>query len=367
MKVAFFIGALRTGGAESLVCDVCRKRELVPFEICCIYRKDGDYSEAYNATGVPMMKVPREGSMLKYLLSLRKTILRNHVDIVHAQTPSNAIVSFLALLFTRVRIVVTLHGFSFAKDPKYYQRWVYRICRKLICVSNYEKEFYAERWHLPRQNKLRVVYNGIEFSKLDQPVPDPECPVVPDRTSLNMVMVGSFRDGRSQSFVCKVAHALDVRDVPFNLFFVGRREEKEPRRYDDCVRYCNEHLLMDKVHFLGNRTDLPYLLKQMDLFIYASEHDTFGIAVLEALASGLPVVVNDWVVMQEITGNGKFAAIYKTDDVEDCVSKVMSLKDKKETEPVGFEASNLRIAAEVREKYSIEKHIHNLHEIYLSC
>jgi len=363
MKVAFFLGSLKRGGAESLVYDICRKRGDAPFDFCCLYRKDDDYSDAFKATGAGLILVRKTGSMFRYMLSLRKTILENHIDIVHAQTASNALVSIFTLLFTRVKIVTTFHGFSFSNAPKWYWKLVYGASKRIICVSEFEKRHYVDKWRLPENNKFRVVYNGIDFSKLDNPQPDPAHPVPFNGKALNMVMVGSFIEGRSQLFVCRVMKQLAQRGILFHFYFVGRRDAAEPWRYDDCVAFCEQNALMDKVHFLGNRTDVPWLLSQMDLFLYASEHDTFGIAVIEALAASLPVLVNDWVVMQEITCDGQLARMYRTDDVEDCAAEILAICEKgKESLP---DCSDIR--KKIRERYSIERHLRELNQLYISC
>ena len=361
MKIAlFFLQYL----SNSLV---LRRASFLPFDVCCLYRKEGDYSEEFHSMGAQFIKVTRTGGMLRYILMLRKAIIRNHIDIVHAQTPSNALVCSFALLFSKVALVTTFHGFPFSDAPKLYRRLVYRQNKKIICVSSYEKSVYEKKWKLPAQNKLSVVYDGIDFSKLDNPAFDPSSLLATDENSLNMIMVGSFRSGRSHFFICKVADELNKRRVPFNLYFVGKRVQSEPQRYDSCVEFCASHGLSERVHFLGGRNDISSLLKQMDLFIYASEHDTFGIAVLEAMASSLPVIVNDWAVMKEITGHGKYATLYETDNVEDCLSKILAFAQKMATTPNIIEEDSLRISKEIRDLYSIENHIRSLYEVYKSC
>ena len=361
MKVAFFLGALKRGGAESLTYDICMKRNSAPFEICCVYRKNDDYSQAFKDSGVELIQISRTGWIFRYLWRLRKAILDSHTDIVHAQTPSNALVSCFALLFTHVRIVTSFHGFSFSNAPKWYQKIVYGCSKRIICVSVFEKEYYMKRWNLSEDNKLNVIYNGIDFSKLDKPEPDLSHPIHINDNTLNMIMVGSFIEGRDQLFICRVLNSLHRKGISFNMYFAGRRDDLEYWRYDKCVSYCKGNNLNDKVFFLGNRTDIPYLLHQMDLFIYASEHDTFGIAIIEALASGLPVVVNDWAVMEEITRNGRYAKLYQTNNIDDCVNKICSFMKNDD------KSHSKIIQSVVREQYSVERHISELNKVYLSC
>ena len=228
MKVAFFLGSLRRGGAESLVYDICRKRDEAPFDLCCLYRKDDDFSEEFKATGAELVRVPRKGSMLRYMRDLRKAVKAHGVDIVHAQTASNALVSILAFLFTRVKVVTTFHGFSFSDAPAWYRKLVYGGSRRIVCVSGYEKQHYVDKWKLPVDNKLRVVYNGIDFTKLDHSQPDPARPLPLDGNTLNMVMVGSFIEGRAQLFVCRTLQRLAQTDVPFHMYFVASSRAASP-------------------------------------------------------------------------------------------------------------------------------------------
>ena len=368
MRVAFFFGGLNRGGAESLVLDVCKKKSIAPFEIVCLYRKDGDYLDSFKETGVDLLKVEQDGkNPFRFLASFRKAILSNKIDIVHAQTGFNALICMIALTFTHVKLITTFHGLDFASAPWWKRKPVYQKSKSIICVSGYEKQYYQDKWKLPDDNKLNVVYNGVDFSKLDIPVPKDNSPVCLNKDCLNMMMVGSFRSIRAHYFLCKVADALNKRGFLFHLYFVGRRDSLEFRYYDCCIDYCNTHNLNEYVHFMGNRSDIPFLLKQMDLFLYASNRDTFGIAVLEAMASGLPVLVNDWAVMKEITNNGELATLFETNNIDDCVSKILAFKKMKEQDPENLEQDCQRISLAVRERYSIEKHIQNLYNIYSSC
>lgn len=359
MKVAYFIGALNQGGAESLLLDICSRWKELPYDLVCLYRKNGNMTEAFQQTGARLFQVFQGKKNVRSFIRFRKMVVDEGIDIVHSQMPSSTLLCALALLGTRVKIMTTFHGHSFAKTSGFYRWFVYNRSRKIVCVSQYQKQLYEQRWHLPRQNKLSLVYNGVDFSKFHFQKPREGDEAKTIGKDMQFCMVGNFQGGRSPMVICKALERLKTENIKF--YFIGRRVESEGWRYDECVDFCNSHGL-ENVFFLGGRGDVPELLRQMDGYVYSTESDTFGISVIEAMAVGLPVVVNDWAVMKEICtdGNNEWVTFFRSNDVEDCAEKMADLIENIDA----YKKKAGEIALQVRQKYSIEKHIDNLAKLY---
>lgn len=364
MKIAFTIGSINRGGAETLLLDVMKRASQLPFDTMLIYRNGGDYEANFKATGQPCVHLrPKHGRYISYLLALRKILRENRIDIVHAQFWLDAIYARLATIGLPIKIVTTYHGYTGATEDISWLckiRYVLSIIasHKVCFVSKFEQCGFERNFGKWIGDKGCVVYNGIDFSKLDM---TSNVSLDSPLSSLNtaapkLCIVGNFNSVRSQMVVCQ---ALAQVQLPYEFYFIGGQIADEAWRYDDCVRYCEEHHL-DKVHFLGKRGDVPMLLKQMDGFVYSSANDTFGIAVVEAMAAGLPVVVNDHPVMQEVTNNGKWATLFKSDDIDACSLAIEGLL----SHLAERKATAKDIAQQVRATYSIEKHIERLYEIY---
>lgn len=369
MKIAYFIGSLNRGGAESLILDICRRSTIAPYDFICVYRHDGNMSSDFFNSGASLIRVPKKYGILRYLYYLRKTFSEEQVTIVHSQTTSNTLLLSIALIGTGIKIITTFHGYNFGKAPWWQRTLVYQKSDKILCVSEHQKQYYEKMWELPITNKLQVVYNGIDFTKID----NVKTKIVNQLESdgVKLVMVGNFVDVRSQMVIVKAIDILRNRGVTnFDFYFVGKRVEKEHELYDNCVKYCEENELKN-VHFLGSRGDVPEILKTVDGFVYSTAHDTFGIAVIEATAAGLPIVVNNWPVMSEVCNLGlsdttRAIRFFRTNDVDDCAQKMEELlKDIKSNQKVLREQCQ-QAADAAKKKYAIQNHINQLNTIYQS-
>lgn len=362
MKVAFFLGALNQGGMESLMLNICKHKDSAPFDFIVIYRKDGTLSAAFAETGVKMVKIPKK-SLPRYILDIRKTVKAEKLDVVHSQTPSNTMVLAFALLgMHSVRVVTTFHGFSFAGSSWLSRKIVYHKSDRIICVSEYERQYYRDKWRIQGIGKFSVVYNGIDFDRLDAGVAsDLNLPAATSGPKL--AMVGSFMSGRDQLCLVKALAELKRSGTDdFDFYFIGRKIDSEPERYDDCVEICRKENL-NNVHFLGGRSDVPAILHHIDGFVYCTEHDTFGMAVIEAMGVGLPVVVNDWVVMKEVCSlecEEDSVMLFDSGSVKACAEAIKALMD--DIDSYKFHA--LELVPKVREKYSIDEHIKGIGDIY---
>lgn len=370
MKVAYYTGDLDRGGLETLMLDVCRKHDETPFDMVLLYRHNGSMTEAFKQSGVTVIHVPKNQGIIRHLWNLRHVILHEKVDVIHSQSAIGTMLVSVALIGAGVKIVTTFHGNLFTKTSWWRRKLVCSASKKIICVSGYQKQCYEKSWKLPKQNKLMVVYNGIDFSKITSAKPLAE---FPKRDAIRLAMVGNFIRGRSQFVVVQALHRILTQhpDLPnFDFYFVGYRAADDHTRYDQCVQYCKKYHL-DNIHFLGSRDDVPSILKSMDGFVYSTAHDTFGIAVIEAIAAELPIVVNDWPVMTEVCDlalpdSNKAIRFFRTEDVVDCANKMVELiKDVSDSDS-SISIDCQQAAAQAMNKYSINNHIKQLYSIYQS-
>jgi len=341
--------------------DVCKNLDTQAFQAIGVYRKPGVLEDAFRQSGVPFYYLPTSKNKLRYLFRLRKLLLSEKVQLVHAQQPIDALFAYIACMGTSVKVVLTLHGFDF-QDSKSLLKFILKRTNLNVYVSKYQRQYYSEKYQL-QSKKQAVVYNGMDFNKLSSDTSvvgtlRRELRISED--TILMGMVGNFNAVRDQLTVCKFLHELHQSYRQFHFVFIGRRVDTVAHRYDDCVDFCRQHGLEQHVSFLGLRNDVPVILPQMNAFIYSTEHDTFGIAVLEAMAANIPVFVNDWAVMQEITGQGKYATLYKTKDEKDLLRQfLLFLQDRDQY------LEKARLAVDyVHQRFSILHHIEQLKENY---
>lgn len=357
MKVAYLIGSLNRGGAETLMLDVFRNAEKASFDIICVHRKGGAYKEAFYAAGPKIYRLsPKCFGYIRYLIQLRQLFQKEGVSIIHTQHWLDCIYAWIATIGINIRIINTFHGFySMRGINGVLCRLSIRMADDVCFVSQYEQDWYKKQMRI-LEEKCHVVYNGIDFAKIDSASPSLE--FANQQQRIRLAMVGNFVSGRSQNTIVKSIHILrerGIRDFDFN--FIGRRVDGQEAYYDECLQYCKENNL-DNVYFLGGRGDVPALLKVMDGFVYSSVHDTFGIAVVEAMVAGLPVVVNDYDVMEEVCGNA--VAYFKSNDSENCANMIEELL----TELPQRKQTAKKNAELIRRKYSIETYIDRLYRIY---
>lgn len=357
MKVAFYLGSLNRGGAETLLADVFSRGSELPFEAVCLYRNEGTMSEAFHRTTVPMLRLRRKYSWLLYGLRLRRLMKKEQVNIVHAQTAFNSALAIIFLAFTKIKIVTTFHGFGFVSANPLYKRLVFRHSKRLFFVSDNERDVFLQKGSYGAEQRCAVVYNGIDFSKFGY-AQTPQSETGP----VQICMVGSFGEGRNHLFVCKCLNALNERGLDFHFTFIGAARESERAIYDNCVNYCHQHELDNRVTFYGLSNDVPGMLAGMDAFVYATRHDSFGIAVIEAIATGLPTFVNDNEVMKELSADGQFATLYKTEDIGSFVSHFEHFLTHRQE----YWQKAQQSAQQVRERYSIDRHISTLATHYHS-
>jgi glycosyltransferase involved in cell wall biosynthesis len=364
LKVAYLLGSVDRGGAETLLLDCFNNSDEAGFDFIGIHRKGGNLLGKFLETGVPFYRVSfRYKFDIGYFFRLRKLLFKQAVTIVHAQQPIDALFALIATKGTGIRVVLTMHGYDFTagKFSECINRFLLRRTALNLFVSNSQKEYYVRKYRLNDPYRLKVVYNGISFEKLENCSKDSvrnEFGI--QSNALLLCSIGNFVPVRDQLTICRFLVLLKERTSDFRFLFAGATDPKNQHLYEDCVELCRRQGLTDNIIFAGSRFDVPDILAQSDAFLYASDHDTFGIAVIEAIASGLPVFVNDWEVMNEITQNGKYATVYKTKNEYHLLELFLQFLEDREP----FQKKAKDAGYYIRDNFSIIKHMNDLNEAY---
>lgn len=221
----------------------------------------------------------------------------------------------------KVKKVVTIHDLIFLRFPQYYKwldRKIYaykfrRACELadvVVAISECTKRDIISYFHIP-EDKIEVVYQGCDKSFLKS-VSSQEKERVRKKYGLpaNYILnVGSIEDRKN---VLLVVQAMKDLSEEWKLVIVG----KYTPYMDKVLEYVNFHHLENRVMILNSVpfVDLPAIYQMAGIFVYPSRFEGFGIPIVEALNSGVPVVAAKGSCLEE--AGGPHSLYVHPDDVQ---------------------------------------------------
>ena len=305
-RIVYFSDAPWFGGAEkylSLLASGLNREEFRPELIMNRNPRLEAFAASMAAAGVPVHEVsldlPRYPGGISHFLSLLR---RLRPSILHCNLPGPwgsqySLVAPLARIAGVRHVVTTEHlpmVSPFAKGRilrSFGSRWVERV----ITVSENNVRYLAGYHGVPRE-KIRVVRNGV---------PDPvRGKTAGIRETLGIsgedflcVMIGSLeeRKGHARAF-----EALAALPEGVKLLVAGAGEEEPALREKAASLGIGR-----RVHFLGYRADVDALLSECDALVLSSTLEATPYVIMEAMASGLPVVASDVYGIPEIVRDGE--------------------------------------------------------------
>lgn len=279
---------------------------------------------------IPFSRFPFSLDNLKAYRQLKKLVRENHYDIVHCHTPNAAAITRLACKGIRkngTKVIYTAHGFHFYKSAPLKNWLVYYpvewLCAHwtdvLITINN---EDYALAKKKMRAGKVKYVPGiGIDLSKFNcdfftqEQLADirKELGIPNDKTWL--LSVGELNENKNHETVLRAI--VGIKDVYYTV--AGRGTKME-----ELIALSEELGIADRVKFLGYRSDVSFLCEAADAFIMPSFREGLSVALMEAMASGMPCCVS------RIRGNTDLidengGALFDPYSVDDCLEAVKKL------------------------------------------
>lgn len=319
VRVLHVIADLEIGGGQMVV------RTLVEYlarngsrPVVCTFR-DGPLRPPIEALGIPVLLLPpRRHSILwlpGFLADMRRiyrallAVVRQY-QIQVVQTHLLHILDFLTLGLKlrppRPAVFWTFHSARFALRaehlprhrwllrPKWaVQRQLYRLaarrCDGFIAVSEQIQEALLQTFGPALAPQITVIPNGVDTDRYGRPVDRAAIRTaagIPAAARL-LVMVGTLKPVKGHRYMLEALPALLAVDPTIHLALIGDGELRA-----DLAAQATALGVRDHVHFLGNRDDVPTLLAAADLFVLPSLWEGLSMALLEAMATGLPIVAS---------------------------------------------------------------------------
>ncbi|HGY92029.1 MAG TPA: N-acetyl-alpha-D-glucosaminyl L-malate synthase BshA [Planctomycetes bacterium] len=201
----------------------------------------------------------------------------------------------------KLGVVVTLHGTDITivgQDASYKRVTRFTLDRAdgVTTVSNYLRD--ETRRVIETNKKIEVIPNFIDLNRFDaHPCPDAQA-LHGENDELLLVHTSNFRPVKRVGDVVE-AMALVAREVPVKLLLIGDGPDRPA--VEDRVKELG---LAKKVSFLGSQESVERILPCADVFVLPSIYESFGLAALEAMASGLPVVATNTGGIPEVVEDG---------------------------------------------------------------
>ena len=300
MKILQVITSLQTGGAEKLIVDVVPKYKHLGLDVDVLLfdGKDTPFKRQLENAGIKVFSLGYGGSVYNPLYILKLMPYLRKYDIVHTHNTAPQLFAALGSVVCSVVLCTTEHTTSNRRrDWKWYRpidKWMYSRYKKVICISDSTEENLRKSID-SNSDKICTIYNGIDFESYDKASPIAKDSITPDINRKVIAMVAGFRYQKDQETLIR-AMSYVPKDV--ELWLIGDGERRTI--IEQCVK---EKGLENRVRLLGIRNDIPSILKTVDIVVQSSHWEGFGLAAVEGMAAGKPVVASNVAGLSQVVSN----------------------------------------------------------------
>jgi len=282
------------------------------------------YFHQVETPAYPLFKEP------PYLLTLANKLVEIHrqvgLDIIHAHyAVPHATAAYLAREMIGPggpKIVTTLHGTDITlmgADPSFAEIIAFSI-NQSDAVTAVSRSLRADTYKNLRVNReIDVIYNFLECSEWRQVETAGMCGRLARCGEKIIAHMSNFRKIKRVDDVVRT-FAYIARAMPSRLIMIGDGPEMSA-----CCNLVQELGLRDRVLFMGNQEQVVPLLSVADLFLLPSAQESFGLAALEAMACGAPVISSDAGGLPEVVVDGETGFLCGVGDVEGMASRAIRL------------------------------------------
>lgn len=331
-KILLYTDTPLYGGAERQTLLLAKNLDQQKFEPIIVCRFSENLQDWYKQLEQAGLKTyitkTRSKNSLSNLWQLLKIIRTEKPDLIHAQiwNPVASKFAFLATKFKKIPLIITEHDpFQLGALRKLYKKFSLKIPKKIITVSHSNQNLMSDLYP-QHADKITTVHNGID--QVPKALSDslrlkirkelfhasPQTTIIFSAGTLHQrkgykYLIGAYK---------KICANLKLQN--HKLIIAGEGPERPA--LEKLIQNLD---LGNKVVLLGQRTDILDLMQASDIFILPSLKEAFGLVILEAMQSGLPVIASQVGGIPEIISADNLGLLTKAADKNSLIKALTKL------------------------------------------
>lgn len=374
LKILYVINSLGKGGAERLLIDICNKLNIehtIEYLIVVLdsvneYKELTSELKIIHCTSKVTLSFFRK---TKSETTDFESIVRDfNPHIIHSHLFQSEILS-RCFINPNIIYISHLHGYEhqfknislktlFSKrmlTNLYEKHWLikkYKTCNNhFLAISCYVKDFFIKT--MPNKlNNIILLSNAIDFNRFYSP--EKKIKNINKETLIKMVTVGSLQDKKNQIFLVDVVKALHLKNYNVQLDILGDGPNKMM-----IEKRIIAYNLQNNIFLKANVSKVEDYLHNSSIYVHSASYEPFGLVLIEAMASGLPVVTLDGKGNRDIIEQGKNGFMIYKQSAELFADKIIELIENRE-----LYQSMSTYAIEFAKKYDIKEYVDRLITIY---
>lgn len=279
---------------------------------------------------LPFERSPLRKNNFQAYKELKKIIDTEEYEIIHCHTPMGGAIGRLAAQSTRkkgTKVFYTAHGFHFYKGAHlinwlvYYpiEKWLARYTDTLITIN--KEDYERAKRKFTAKKVLYIPGVGIDLEKfnkmeLDRDLKRSEIGLSED--ALIILSVGELNKNKNHEIIIRAIAKIDNTNIHYIICGQGELHEY-------LWNLSMELGLENQVHLLGFRKDILEICKISDIFAFPSYREGLSVALMEAMASKLPVVCSNIRGNSDLIESGRGGYLVKPNNVEGFAKHIKDL------------------------------------------
>lgn len=359
-NILYLTYSLNVGGLEKMVLDLAVRVNKGPYSVAvCAFEQEGALTAEFERNNVPALNLSKKpGLDLALVKNLLAIVKERGIDIVHTHDATPWLYGgILKMIHPQIKLVHTEHSNvpGNSSKLKILEYLLAKISNVVIADSQAVADFLVKKAKISSKS-IKIIYNGIDV----------------DRFAASKISIdpGAQPKDREPAKIGITARLAAVKDHT-TLLQAFRRVLNETKEVElwiigdgelagELKKVSKDLNINEQVKFLGNRDDVPEILKTINIFTLSSKSEGLSLAILEAMAAALPVVATEVGGNPEIVISGTTGLLVPPANPEKLAQSILHLlNDKNLALSMGQQGR-----ARVLDKFNINTMVQEYQQIY---